>query len=111
MMYQRDMGGCAFVLAEQAEQEFDDGREEGIDPEEEDRQQGGHDQHHDSGGDGFLAGRPDDLGGLGTDLIDEFAGGSLCHNRQPFVRKQVEKRGPRTFRWTSSQRLTSQQVI
>ena len=29
-----------------------------------------------AGGDGFLARRPMDLGGLGADLTDEFAGGS-----------------------------------
>ena len=32
-----------------------------------------------AGGDGFLAGRPMDLGGLGADLTDEFAGGDFGH--------------------------------
>ena len=68
-----------FVLAQQAEQELDDGAEEGIDAEEEEREDERHDQHHDRGGDGFLAGRPDDLAGLGTDLTDEFAGGCFRH--------------------------------
>jgi hypothetical protein len=77
--------------AEEAEQELDEGREEGVDAEEEERQQAGHDHHHDRGGDRFLTGRPMDLGGLGTNLTDEFAGRSLGHDARR-LGLRIEKR-------------------
>src|SRR3990170_6947952 len=79
MMYQRDIVVIIQSVAELPEQELDDGREERIDPEEEDGEHGRHDQHHDRGGDGFLARRPDDLGRFRADLTDELAGGSFRH--------------------------------
>ena len=91
MMYQRDM--CRYLLklltppdplpqagqgqlAEQAEQKFDERREERVDAEEEEGEQLVMITTMIAGRDGFLAGRPVDLGGLGADLTDEFAGGS-----------------------------------
>ena len=79
MMYQRDIFLSAFGRAQEAQQEFDQRREEGVDAEEEESEDQGHDDDHDRGCDGFLAGRPVDLRGLGADLTDEFAGGSLGH--------------------------------
>src|SRR3954453_24049266 len=79
MMYQRDIVLSAFGRAQEAQQEFDQRREEGVDAEEEESEDQGHDDDHDRGRDGFLSGRPVDLGGLGADLTDEFAGGSLGH--------------------------------
>ena len=60
---------------------LDDQREEAVDPEEEEAEQAGHDQHHDAGGDRLLAGRPGDLAGLGPDLPEEFAGIDSGHDR------------------------------
>src|SRR5687768_13235049 len=88
MMYQRDMMG---TLGEAAEEELDDRAEDAVDAEEEHRQQRRHDHHHDRRGHGFLAGRPDDLGGLGADLPDEFAGGNFRHLGAALVRA-IEKR-------------------
>src|SRR4249919_2942956 len=88
MMYQRDMGllplrvrlrAPSVSLAEEAQQELDDGVEQGIDAEEENGEHGGHDHDHDGRGDGFLAARPDDLAGLCADLTDVFAGGGFRH--------------------------------
>src|SRR3989337_1016442 len=79
MMYERDIVVIIQSVAKLPEQELDDGREERIDPEEEDGEHGRHDQHHDRGGDGFLARRPDDLGRFRADLTDELAGGSFRH--------------------------------
>src|SRR5919112_6409500 len=80
MMYQRDINLISLrVLAEQAQQIFDDGRKEGVDAEEEEGERQRHDDHHDRGRDRFLAGRPVDLRGLGADLTDEFAGGGFGH--------------------------------
>ena len=62
-----------------AEQELDHARESSIDAEEKEGEQKRHDDHHDARRDRFLAGRPVDLRGLGADLTDEFAGGSLGH--------------------------------
>src|SRR4029079_11351795 len=82
MMYQRDMGFSDLRLfGEEAQQEADRGREEGVDPEEEEGEHHRQDDHHDRGRDRFLAARPVDLRGLGADLTDEFAGGSLGHLR------------------------------
>src|SRR6185436_20181883 len=73
-------GGRAGLPREQAEQELDQRREEGVDAEEEDGEQGGHDHDHDRGGDGFLAGRPvDALDRLDAYLPHEFAGGDFGH--------------------------------
>src|SRR6185437_9454611 len=81
MMYQRDIVfSCAFALAEEAQQIFDDAREERVGAEEEEGEDDRHDHHHDGGGDGFLAGRPVDLPGLDSDLPDEFAGGDFGHS-------------------------------
>src|SRR5690348_4436191 len=65
------------ALAEQAQQIFDQRREEGVDAEEEESEQERHDDHHDAGGDSLLARRPVDLRRFGADLTDEFAGGRL----------------------------------
>src|SRR5690242_3676996 len=91
-MCQRDINVISLRgLAEEAEQIFDDGREEGVDAEEEEgSEQERHDHHHDAGGDGFLAGRPVDLAGLDTDLTDEFAGGDFRHFCSAHLR--IEKR-------------------
>src|SRR5206468_3466449 len=64
---------------EEAQQFPDDGRESGVDAEEEESEDQGHDHHHDRGRDRFLARRPVDLAGLGADLTDEFAGGDFGH--------------------------------
>src|SRR5688572_8690881 len=82
MMYQRDMSGLAFLclsLAEEAQQELDDGVEQRVDAEEEDGEHDRHDQHHDCGSDGLLARRPNDLGAFGADLTEIFAGGGFRH--------------------------------
>src|SRR5919112_4326817 len=91
MMYQRDINLISLrVLAEQAQQIFDDGRKEGVDAEEEEGERQRHDDHHDRGRDRFLAGRPVDLAGLGADLTDEFAGGGFGHFA--VARLRIEKR-------------------
>src|SRR5438045_4007498 len=100
MMYQRDIvitcsnklsnarspltptlsrGGEGRRLSEQAQQKFDDAREERVDSEKEESEDDGHDHHHDPGRHRLLAGRPVDLAGLDADLTDEFAGGDFGH--------------------------------
>ena len=49
--------------------------------EEEHRQDRRHDDDHHAGHHRLASGRPDDLGGLGADLLDEFEGGRLGHSR------------------------------
>src|SRR5690348_11284635 len=110
MMYQRDIaqnlslyscltfpppapptGGSGGRSAEEAQQLSDRGREGGVDAEEEDGEQAGHNDDHDRGGDRFLAARPDDLRGLCADLGDELAGGDFCHC-QLLLELRIEKR-------------------
>src|SRR5437870_182592 len=66
-------------LSEQAQQIFDNAREERVDSEKEESEDDGHDHHHDPGRHRLLAGRPVDLAGLDADLTDEFAGGDFGH--------------------------------
>lgn len=79
-------------LAQEAQKLADDRREEGVRAEEEEGEQAGHDHHHDRGRHRLLAGRPDHLRGLGTDLPDEFAGGSLGHFCSLLLELGIEKR-------------------
>src|SRR3954447_21795484 len=120
MMYQRDMAflnsnssplprweegkGGRLLFGEQAEEEADCGREESVDAEEEQSEHGGHDHHHDCGGDGLLAGRPvDSLDRFQADLADEFAGGGFGHVSVRFMLLRIEKRPTgRPILWAAS---------
>src|SRR3982751_6789739 len=96
MMYQRDMVCFTYSnmaathpnplprrgrtrLTEEAQQELDDLVENGVDAEEEDGEQRGHDDDHDAGRHRFLAGRPDDLARFVPDLAEELRGGGFRH--------------------------------
>ena len=72
MMYQRAID-CLRASGER-EKEADDGAEERIDTEEEERKDQHQDADEDRGLDRLLTGRPDDLARLCLDLIEEFAG-------------------------------------
>ena len=63
----------------QADKEFDDPAQRGVDAKKEDGEHQRHDQDHYRGRDRLLAGRPDDLSGFVPDLAEEFAGRSLGH--------------------------------
>src|SRR5947209_17564196 len=92
MMYQRDIvlvpvkfsapeagEGWVRLFVDETEEVADEEVEDPVGAGEEDRERHGHDDHHDRGGDGFLARRPVDLRGFRADLTDEFAGGSSGH--------------------------------
>src|SRR2546430_2586809 len=104
MMYQRDIvlvpvkfaspeagEGWVSLFVDETEEEADEEVEDPVGAGEEEREQHGHDDHHDRGGDRLLARRPVDLGGLGADLTDEFAGGGSGHVL-PILVLRIEKR-------------------
>src|SRR5690606_34402151 len=74
-------------LTQHAQQLAHGRAERGIDDEEEQREQRGHDDHHQRGHRRLLARRPDDLGRLDLDLVDEFAGTSSRHVGHTFLNR------------------------
>ena len=80
-------------MAHEAEQIFDERREDRVGAEEEDREDRGHDDDHDRGRNRLLAGRPmDALNRFQAHLPYEFAGGDSRHCFVRFFLSRIEKR-------------------